>query len=85
MLFNLGSHCLPQPNGMLKRCRCYGIIDLVSPFTNQVCQSGGGTYISCIRFYIKKKFKHAPFFSSHFNSYYPTTLKPNDVYRFLPS
>ena len=85
MWINDASYSFPQQTGSENGVGGIGIIDLVSAFTNQVCQSGGGTYISCIRFYIKKKFKHAPFFSSHFNSYYPTTLKPNDVYRFLPS
>ena len=85
MWINDASYSFPQQTGSENGVGGIGIIDLVSPFTNQVFQSGGGTDISCILVYIKKKFKLAPLFSAHFNSYYPTSLKPNDVYRFLHS
>ncbi len=52
MWINDASYSFPQQTGSENGVGGIGIIDLVSPFTNQVCQSGGGTYISCIRFYI---------------------------------
>lgn len=54
MWINDASYSFPQQTGSENGVGGIGIIDLVSPFTNQVCQSGGGTYISCIRFYIKR-------------------------------
>lgn len=54
MWINDASYSFPQQTGSENGVGGIGIIDLVSPFTNQACQSGGGTYIACIRFYIKR-------------------------------
>ena len=65
MWINDASYSFPQQTGSENGVGGIGIIDLVSPFTNQVCQSGGGTYISCIRFLYQKEIQTCPVFSHH--------------------
>lgn len=43
MWINDASYSFPQQTGSENGVGGIGIIDLVSPFTNQACQSGGGT------------------------------------------
>ena len=55
MWINDASYSFPQQTGSENGVGGIGIIDLVSPFTNQVCQSGGGT----------KRNSNMPRFSHH--------------------
>lgn len=52
MWINDASYSFPQQTGSENGVGGIGIIDLVSPFTNQVCQSGGGRLANQTDYYI---------------------------------
>lgn len=55
MWINDASYSFPQQTGSENGVGGIGIIDLVSPFTNQVCQLGGGPLTNLTIYYTINK------------------------------